>query len=203
MVNSETGGYNWLGLSLTVAALIEFSTRRVTDARGASKEVRVTTLADCLSGALPLGSLIFSLHCFLTDPSTIIAWTWTGYPIKGPVPHVHGYLTLIAQAVGTLLPVVGLRFVVESPAWLALGASAAYTLYAFNDWKGYVGGLELAIFLASIIPRVIEGVPSAGAVGKFYFVAFFTAIVLYLANVWTVAYAFVPAGDILRERSDM
>lgn len=203
MVNKETGGYNWLGLILAIIALLELSTRPAKDAKQMSKQVSVETLGDCLCAALPMGSLIFSLHCFLTDPSTIIAWTWTGYPIKGPVPHIHGYMTLIAQAVGLLLPATGLRFIIDSPLWFGFGASAAYTLYIFKDWNAYIGGIELAVFLSSIIPRVLEGVPSIGSVGKFYFIAFLTAIVLYLANVWTVAYAFVPGGDVLRERSDV
>lgn len=204
MLDNRTGGYNWLGLALTVAALAELSTRPlVPSAKQLARNISVSSFTDCLPAALPLGSLIFSLHCFLTDPSTIIAWTWTGYPVSGPVPHIHGSLTLIAQAIGVLLPAMGLRSALESPAWFAFGATSAYTLYAYKDWIGYCGGLGLAVFLMSIIPHLIAATPSNGTVGNFYFLTFLVTIALYLANVWTVAYAFVPAGDLLRERTDM
>ena len=203
MVDSRTGGYNWIGLILTIASLFELSTRPVVGNTTPTKETHAGSSEGRLSMALPLGSLIFGLHCFMTDPSTIISWTWTGYPISGPVPHIHGSLTLIAQAIGILIPITGFRSVVESPAWFAFGSASAFALYAYNDWPGFFGGLGLAVFLTSIIPHVMGVAPKAGAVGRFYFISFFVAILLYLANVWTVAYAFVPAGFILRERSDM
>jgi hypothetical protein len=206
MLNKKTGGQNWIGLVLTVAALVELVTRPKT----LYKKKPVTrgsvgngTTVSWFSSAVALGSLLFSLHCFATDSSTVIAWTWSGYPIRGPVPHVHGAFTLVAQVVGLSIPVVGFTGLLQSPVWYFFGAASAYTLYSFNDWTGYYGGLGLVAFLTSIIPQVMRNASSTARLGQFYFWAFFTTIVLYLANVWTVAYAFVPGGQILRERSDL
>lgn len=55
----------------------------------------------------------------------------------------------------------------------------------------------------SIIPHVILHTSGTTSVTKTYTLAFVTVILLYLADVWTVAYAFVPGGDLLRERTDM
>lgn len=55
----------------------------------------------------------------------------------------------------------------------------------------------------SIIPHVLLYTSGTSSVTKTYTAAFITVILLYLADVWTVAYAFVPGGDLLRERTDM
>ena len=60
-----------------------------------------------------------------------------------------------------------------------------------------------------MIPRVLlnasKGVDTLNGSGtaQVYFGTFFILILLLLANVWTVAYAFVPGGIYLRERTDL
>ena len=55
----------------------------------------------------------------------------------------------------------------------------------------------------SIIPQTLKQAARSPFVGRTYFTAFLVTVVLYLANVWTVAYAFVPDGELLRERTDL
>lgn len=155
--------------------------------------------------SISLGGLIFSLHCFLTDSGTLLAYSWTGYPITGPLPGLHGYMTLMAMALGIFIASSSMKNVVYHPIWLAFGALSASFMYQWRDWPGYVAGFCLSTFLSSLVPVIIELSSRHGnhAPGKVYFVAWLVVCVLDLANVWTVAYAFVPAGWLLRERTDM
>ena len=105
--------------------------------------------------AISLGTLLFSLQCFLTDSSTLIAWTWTSYPVKGPLPHMHGSLTLIAQSLGLFLPLAVPAALLRSPLWYSVGAASAFTLYRYDDWFGFYGALAFAVFLMSITPSAL------------------------------------------------
>lgn len=164
-----------------------------------------------LLSAIPLGSLIFSLHCLLSDSSTIIAWSWTGFvdrKPRGPQPNLHGSITLIAQSLGLLVAILlasRKSNIVTHPLWFIYGACSSFVMYCYRDWLGYTGGLNLAVFLMSIIPQILEGAASAsaGRVAKTYFTAWLVTCLLDLADVWTVAYAFVPGGVFLRERTNV
>lgn len=153
---------------------------------------------------LALGSLIFTLHCFVADSSTLITWSWTGYPVKGPVPHLHGSLTHVAQALGLLLPTLFSNSlnIFSHPLWYLYGSAGAYVMYAYKDWAGYVGGLNFALFLMSVIPVVLGRAASNQYLARTYTIAFFVNALLDVVNTFTVAYAFVPGGEIFRERTD-
>ena len=209
MVNGKSGGYNKSGIILAILAIIEFGTRppnETTEKRTPATKAQTTPKPNTLFLTFipaALGSLIFSLHCFLSDSSTLISWTWTGYPIQGPVPHLHGSFVLCAMSFGIFLSLVAPRTMLCGPTWFAFGATSSLILYYYNNWFGFVGGIGLAVFLVSLIPQTIILAAETKNVGRTYFFAFFVAILLYLANVWTVAYAFVPGGKYLRERSDL
>lgn len=154
-----------------------------------------------------MGTLLFTLHCLLEDSGTLIAWSWTGYPIHGPVPHLHGSVTHVAQALGLLLPLLltscsphGLDALLH-PLYFAYGAVSAYVMYAYRDWLGYAGGASFAIFLTSVFPAILCSAVSAatGRVARTLGLAWFVVCVLVVANVFTVAYAFVPGGEYFRE----
>lgn len=155
--------------------------------------------------SIGLGGLIFSLHRFLTDSGTLIAYSWTGYPVTGPFPGFHGYLTLMAMAIGIFISSSGLKNLLYHPVWMTIGAVSTYLMYQWHDWPGYIASLCLTVFLSSIVPVIIELASFHGrhTPGKVYFTAWSVVALLVLADVWTVAYAFVPAGWLLRERTDM
>lgn len=200
-MDETSGGYNKTGLILALLALLEYSLR----SRPIIHQKYNTASSHWLAQALALGSLIFTLHNLLMDSSTLIAWSWTGYPIKGPVPHLHGALTLISQCFGLLLPAVLPSKVLRHPLWFFYGVASAYTMYQYRDWLGYAGGVNLAIFSMSILPSTFCRTAEAatGRIGRTYFAVFFVVCSLYLASIWTVAYAFVPGGVYLRERTDL
>ncbi|KAJ7274491.1 Frag1/DRAM/Sfk1 family-domain-containing protein [Mycena haematopus] len=226
LVNSESGGYNKTGFVLAALAIYEHHSREPQVASGHpqkttsnAKSTPSGTVASpqvhWLIGAVPLGSLIFMLHNILSDSSTLIAWNWTGYSDcrpRGPVPHLHGSLTFIAQSLGLLLTLTLASWnstnLLAHPLWFAYGSAATAVLYTYRNWLGYIGGLNLAIFIMSVIPIVFQRASAAAgstweSTGKVYFTAMLVYCLLAAASIWTVAYAFVPGGVYLRERTDI
>jgi hypothetical protein len=203
-VNGNTGGYNKTGIILAFLALYEAHIRpslkdesTATDApktklAGTRRSGNSVTSGSWLPAAVAGGSLIYSLHTFLAESSTLISWSWTGYPITGPMPHLHGALTLIAQSVGLLIPMtlsavgIGVDLLLH-PVWFAYGSTSAYVLYTYKDWPGYIGGLNLAVFFMSIIPPVLLELAQAsrGREGKTFLSAFVVVCLLDLASVWS------------------
>jgi hypothetical protein len=237
IVNEKSGGYNSMALVLAIFALYEQFTRSLSEKPSAPAHPSAAPASNAtvpkneaekinppllvgtwLPSSLALGSLIFSLHKLLADSSTMIAWTWTGWPVSGPVPAVHGSATLAAQAVGILLSLAlwnqavpssettsGERMndtsatssfiaLLQSPVWWLVGVLSSWVLYSFQDWTGYAGGLGLAVFLMSIIPVVVHQAAHAASVrgASMVFMTTWIAVsVLDFVDVMTVAYAFV------------
>jgi hypothetical protein len=86
--------------------------------------------------------------------------------------------------------------VLASPLWFMYGSVATWVLYTYRNWVGYAGGLNLAVFIMSVIPVVLHRTSSVlgtngQSMGKVYFTAMLVYCLLGLASVWTVAYAFV------------
>ncbi|TFK70310.1 hypothetical protein BDN72DRAFT_766702 [Pluteus cervinus] len=204
-IRPSSGGYQKTGLIFAVLALFNVSRRPVTNPPPGSKST--SPPGPWAIPAIALGSVIFTLHSMMSDPSTLIAWSWTGYANgqpNGPLPHLHGSITLVVQCSGLLLPIsFSDSSILLSPPWFAVGASSVYVLYAYRDWLGYSGGLVFAFWMMSITPLVFQRAASVGNVGKTYFTAWAVACVLNLASTFTVAYAFIPGGFIFRERTNM
>ncbi|KAI0636196.1 Frag1/DRAM/Sfk1 family-domain-containing protein [Trametes polyzona] len=217
-VDGRSGGYNKTGIALALLAILEFASRPTpspTPTPAPEKPAKTSTPAPSqhwLPASLALGSLLFSIHSLVGDGSTLIAWSWTGYPIRGPVPNVHGSLTHVAQALGLGLaallssaPSAGrLRAALTHPLWLAAGAGSAYVMYAYRDWAGYAGGLGTAFFLMSVLPAVWARAAEAGRGREARTVALACLVmaVFVVVSTFTVAYAFVPGGQVFRERTD-
>lgn len=205
-MNESTGGYNKTGILFGLLAVVELSLR---PPQKVSPPTQGTVVSKpWVTPGLALGALIFTLHNLLADSTTLIAWSWTGYPVRGPVPHLHGFLTIIAQCLGLAIPALlpsGLVGLLRHPAWFAYGAASAYVMYHHRDWVGYCGGLNVAVFSMSVLPTTLSvaAESSNGRLARTYTLAFFVTCLLYLASMWTVAYAFVPGGVYLRERTDL
>ncbi|KAI1797457.1 Frag1/DRAM/Sfk1 family-domain-containing protein [Ganoderma leucocontextum] len=215
-VNEISGGFNKAGIALALLAIAEFAYRppiqsepvKVNPAKAATAPISDTPW---LSGAISLGGLIFSLHSLVSDPSTLIAWSWTGYPIMGPIPSQHGSLTHLAQVLGLGLASFlagsgSYSDILAHPLYLALGSASAYVMYTYKDWFGYSGGLGVAAFLMSLIPVVwarARVAAQSGGVAKTVAVAWLIVGLFDVASVFTVAYAFVPGGKYFRERTNL
>lgn len=220
-INHKADGYNKTGLFLALVAIYEYSTRQIPKKLASETPVPQRRNSSLLA-ALPLGSLLFCLHSLLSESSTLVAWSWTGYENRvprGPVPHLHGCLTVVSMALGLLLAQLSLEkrrlaTVTSSPAWFFVGAGSTYVMYSYRNWTGYVGGLGVAVFLMSILPLGFQAASEAAVIknsngstvlniSKIYTMAMGVYCVLNLASIFTVAYAFVPGGVYLRERTDL
>lgn len=212
IVNDASGGYNKTGILLACLAIYNYYSRQADpsrdiaptpkDAKSSDPSSPSPSRSTWLRDGLALGSLLYTLHCFVTDSSTLIAWSWTGYPVKGPLPHVHGSLTHVAQALGLLVAAyTGPSFGAHS-IWFAYGSVSATVMYLCKDWLGYFGGWNFALFQMSIIPTMLASASSNKNQVKTYFTAFLVAALFDVVSTFTVAYAFVPSGEIFRERTN-
>ncbi|CDO76509.1 hypothetical protein BN946_scf184361.g8 [Trametes cinnabarina] len=221
-VDDRSGGYNKTGIALAVLAIYEFATRPALfaaapetpePAEPAEKSQAAASAQPqphWLPASIALGGFIFTIHSLISDPSTLIAWSWTGYPIKGPIPNVHGSLTHVAQVLGLALAAFLSRpgfssDVLAHPLWFAFGAGSACVMYSYKDWTGYAGGLGVAFFLMSIFPSLWAYVARAGKgrVARTLAMTWLVVCLYDVASTFTVAYAFVPGGEYFRERTDL
>ncbi|TFY79801.1 hypothetical protein EWM64_g4216, partial [Hericium alpestre] len=226
IVDEHSGGHQKYILAIASLSLLELMTRPSTSLSSTSalepstpskaKYDKVAQPKQSSSGhwlppALALGALVFSLHERLTDASTLIAWSWTGYPLKGPAPRLHAPFTLLAQALGVLLALHSSSTHSHSGTWLAhplwhcIGAVSAYVLYAHRDWPGYIGGLANAVFLMSTAPHVIENAGAAArahGAARVFTTAWLVWVIMLFTSTFTVAYAFVPGAWSFREHTD-
>ncbi|KAF8475983.1 calcofluor white hypersensitive protein [Kalaharituber pfeilii] len=198
IMNVENGGWNKTGLVLGILAVLR-STRKATHAQDLS-DAKVKK-GSSFPISLGLAGMFFGLHSLLSDSSTMITWVWDGYPITGPLAAPHGAYTLLAMGLGFLIgsfrESLGRNWAVYG-----LGCTGAAILHNNHGWFGYYGALILATYMMSIMPVFIRTAIQYGPATTFGN-AFLIYNLLVLAHVWTVAYAFVPGGPLLRERTDL
>jgi hypothetical protein len=239
IVDSASGGQHVLILILGFLALIEFGTRpdhslpaSLASATSATHEypdssTKTNKRQDSrdreqwLLPSIALGSLIYSLHERLSDPSSLVAWSWSGFPISGPHPHVHAPLTILAQVLAILLalalsplnstsapprPRTGFPNITSHPLVFVIGLISTYLLHTRTGWVGYIGGLLHTVFLTFITPPLLQNAGFAAracGAGRVFGTAWAVWIVFLFVGTFTVAYAFVPGAWSFRERTDL
>lgn len=211
IVDSSSGGWNKTGLGLGVLALIEYAYRpldlfpapplradgdeKKNDRQPSRKPSKMQRTAIILG----LGSFVHLVQTFLSDSGTIIAWTWTGYPITGPTLHPFAGLVIAMACVGTTSTMGKLA---ELPAWGVVGSFGALALYVFPDFTGYFGGLAVTLYLSALIPSFFR-YASVGPFSSTWGHALLVNCLIDVISVVTTAYAFVPLGWLVRERTDL
>lgn len=196
---------------ISILALCEFATRPASE--NPPLETGPTDIVQSnfsrRASYLALGSSLFGLHSIYASTSTTIAWSWTGFPVKGPVIGVHDPMVLSAMSIGAYLSstTVSSRLVTRS-SFISFGAASLYTMFKYRNWVGFIGSLCYAMFLCAILPSVLFQAASltdnrGSNIASIFGFSWLTYVVISLADVWTVAYAFVPGGKLLRERTDL
>lgn len=204
IMNSVNGGWNKTGLVLAVLAVLRSARRSPSGGRPAefsALDQRKMKGGSAMMAALGLAALLFGLHSLLSDSSTIITWVWEGYPIRGPIPAPHGAYTIAAMGAGFL---TGLFKPGLATTWAFFGVSCVATAVFHNasGWTAYYCALVLTVYLVALIPALIASATRQKP-GTTFGLAFLFYNLLVLAHVWVVAYAFVPGGPLLRERTGL
>ncbi|MCJ1400815.1 hypothetical protein MMC11_004023 [Xylographa trunciseda] len=197
IMHAPNGGWNNLGLFLAVLAVLR-STRAVATTGGTS-ELSGKSKGSSLLSSLGLAGLFFGMHTLLSDSSTMILWVWEGYPVRGPIA-ANGVLTITAMCIGLCMGHVSPELVTMRTRYM-MTAIGAFLVTAYSNWLGYLGALLLAFFMMSLAPAFL-GSAAHRSPGTTFGLAFLFYNIMVLAHVWTVAYAFVPGGPLLREHTD-
>lgn len=200
IMHDATGGLNRTGVVIGVLAAICY-TRPQNSNSGKHSGSKATSKESSIAAGFGVGGLLCSLHTLLSDSTTIMLWGWEGYPVRGPLPVPHGLVTFAVMSFGIYMGITRRNTTGSWPAFI-IGSTGALIMYACSGWLGYLGAMVLSGYLMSIVPIILE---SAGRhnPAKSFGVGAFVLALLYLGHVWIVAYAFVPGGPLLRERSDL
>ncbi|SPN99184.1 related to CWH43 - putative sensor/transporter protein [Cephalotrichum gorgonifer] len=197
IMHADNGGWNGTGLALGVLAVLRF-TNKAPLVSGQAPNPRND--ASAYLTACGIAGLLFGLHSLLSDTSTMILWVWEGYPIRGPISATHGWLTAAFMTIGLLL---GLQRPYLAGSWLAyaLGCAGAAVLTLRHNWIGYCGALAIAAYLMALCVPIVSHAARKSPATSFG-LGFLLYNVMVLFHVWVVAYAFVPGGPLVRERTD-
>ncbi|GAA6010929.1 hypothetical protein JCM10207_003995 [Rhodosporidiobolus poonsookiae] len=209
-IKHDNGGFNGVGLVLGLAAYVDSVLRReraVLPARkaGEEEEAKKGGWAAQAAAVIGFGSLFFLLHWLYTDSGTLLAWTFVGHPSTLPSPFPWGGLVVLSfLCAGAVLPSFVPSAAITSPHLYTAATAAGAALHAFSSWGGLLPACLLGTYALALFPSFLlsllarsrrPGLPFAAAFGWY--------ALLELASTWTVAYAFVPAGWLLRERTDV
>lgn len=198
VMHSENGGYNNIGIF--VGLLAAFNTPAATAAD--AKTTTQRSGGSIVLAALGLGGFFFSIQSFLSDSSTLVTWSWEGYPVRGPTPLTGALFQFSAIAIGVVASIKIHPNVFGSLPHSIVGGVSAFILYSYSGWLGYAGGIGYSYYLATLAPLLWQSSVGYNPLVLFT-LAFFFDILISLASVWIVAYAFVPGGPLLRERTDI
>lgn len=197
VMHAKNGGWNGTGLALGILAAWRFTRKAplLIPSTNDDQQKNSAWLA-----ALGVGGIFFGLHSLLSDTSTMILWVWEGYPIRGPINPTHSWCTIAAMSLGLFGGISSPNTAGSWFTWLS-GAIGAMILTFYKHWFGYYGGLVLATYLVAVsIPLISTAAKVHPAVTFGAGFCIYNFLVLF--HVWVVAYAFVPGGPLVRERTD-
>ncbi|KAF2760790.1 calcofluor white hypersensitive protein-like protein [Pseudovirgaria hyperparasitica] len=196
IMHAENGGWNKFGLFVAVLAVLRSTGRPA----GSDVSAPGPKSGSSVLSAFGLAGLFFAMHSLLSDSSTMILWVWEGFPVQGPIAVPHGSYTLFAMGVGI---VVGLFYPDLSRSWTfyGIGSVGAAVLTTYSNWLGFYGALVLAAYTMALAPALISSAVKHSPATTFG-LGFLVYNFMVLFHVWVVAYAFVPGGPLVRERTD-
>lgn len=222
IVDDKSGGWNKTGIVLAFIAWAEKAYRPVrAEPQAALKPESAATQGETRSAyqswsiALGLGSLLFLVQTFLADTGTIIAWNWTGYPVNGPRLLWQAGIVMAAASAGLALRLwqdasrngtVGFKAFTLTVAscYIVCFPDSVQSLPLMSnlgDWTGFGSGCVLIGALAYIFPVFWQHLSLQSTNGNLLAHALLFNVVLDVLSVVTVAYAFVPGGQYLREKT--
>ncbi|CAD1810679.1 Frag1/DRAM/Sfk1 family protein [Candida parapsilosis] len=201
IMHKENGGYNPLGIFIGLLAAFFTPVLKREEISSLTSSHKVG--GSLLLGAIGFGGYYFTLQALLSDSGTLALWTWEGYPIRGPTPVTGAFPHILTFAIALLVTLKVHPNVFSSWGYnIIVGGGSAITFYFLKDWAGFIGTLVFVFYIVSIGPLMLHSITGYNPAGVF-FLGYFLNVIISLASVWIVAYAFVPGGPLLRERTDI
>ncbi|KAH7048632.1 Frag1/DRAM/Sfk1 family-domain-containing protein [Linnemannia elongata] len=205
IMDEKTGGANMLGLVVGVLASVQVIRRQEPHEYEAKPNeipgiVRKQQGESWIFSAVGAGGYLFCLHSMFTEAATISRWSLGGYPNTGPGPIAGGLMVIMAMAGGVALS--SNRQLVTSWIWFGVGTVGLVILHRVEGDVGFFGGILFTIFVLSLFPTIFRSLGRQSP-GRAFLVTVLVYNFLALAHVWVVAYAFVPGGEIMRERTGL
>lgn len=213
ITKADNGGYHNIGLVLTTTFgilaphvnLLHFDPKENSHAADEKKQTGSSrsNIYKIFVG-IGFGSVFFSLHRFFTDASSLIYWSWEGWnqETQGPLAWPWNALTCFVMLLASLTAV---RFSKNAwiPGILLLESTWVLCNTDITEWDNYLyGGLPYTFGVIWTIPSYFAALSELKSVAVML-LAFSTYMFVSFASVWTVAYAFVPFGWVLRERIEV
>lgn len=197
IMDETNGGLNFPGLIISVLfALITPFTNSCHLWNKPKVQTRLPYYQRILA-SMGFGSLVFAIHQSLTDSSTLIYWCWEGWSShKGPMAWPWAALVCIVMCFAIVTIKQSKRNM-----FLTLALSTlVVSLPQVKEWYKFIFGvLPYTVSIIWTIPSYFQMMNYLQSPGLLTF-SFSIYVILVLAHVWTVAYAFVPYGWLLRER---
>lgn len=227
IVDEHSGGWNKTGMFLALVAWVEKMTRPVQNephAPAVEKDLKdKTPNRPTLTGwrkwsvALGFASLLFMVQTFVTDLGTMIAWNWSGYPVNGPRLLWQAGFVLLAASGGLVLRWMQDRSPLKEAhpytfQSLGTGLASCYLLAFphqsfglvglgyYKDWLGFMAGCVLMGSLTYLFPPMLQDISKYSQHGRLLGHALLIKVFIDVVSVLTVAYAFVPGGQYVREQ---
>ncbi|XBW37824.1 hypothetical protein QEN19_003399 [Hanseniaspora menglaensis] len=217
IMNFKNGGWNLRALiagmiySLFMTSLPPMEERKVLYKKNSKCSVRsIQKLINIIS----VGALFFSTHQLLTDSTTLIYWAWEGYN-EDKTPLLYYPWNNLSAAV-LLLSILATPLIFQMLNKLKINIKFAVVMLLFastyvlanpdiTEWNKYFYGaliyyLSIVLSYPFVLSSLFDSSSSIMSTVLVYSFGFFVYILFTLADIWTVAYAFVPYGHILRER---
>ncbi|CAK9436361.1 uncharacterized protein LODBEIA_P09190 [Lodderomyces beijingensis] len=200
IMHAENGGYN--GIAVFVGLLAALSTPNMSETT-TLPPITASSGGSLLLGAFGFGGYFFALQAFLSDSGTLVLWTWEGFPIQGPTPITGALPHLAVFSLGIFVSTKYSSIALSSWSYnLIVGTASAVATYNFKGWAGFAATLVYVFYLATLAPVIMQSVSGYNP-SRTFFVGFLVDIIISLGSIWIVAYAFVPYGPLLRERTDL
>ncbi|CDO92004.1 unnamed protein product [Kluyveromyces dobzhanskii CBS 2104] len=197
IMNETNGGLNTPGIVLSVLFSLITPFTNSCHLWNRSKTVKRLPFSQNLLVSVGFGSLIFSIHQSLTDASTLIYWCWEGWNgHKGPLAWPWGALVCVAMIGGAVTAKQSSRTIFAT----LTVSTIVLAIPQIKEWYKFIFGvLPYVVSIIWTIPSYFELVNYIQSPG-FLSLSFLVYLLLVLGHVWTVAYAFVPYGWLLREK---
>lgn len=111
----------------------------------------------------------------------------------------HGRVVLLVSA-ASLYSSLHFPTLTSRPTFWIMGAASMVTLKYCDNWTGFAGALGMAAFLPPLARPILQ-VSLQGNLLIASLFAWLIADVLAFLQVLTAAYAFIPGGMIMREKT--